>query len=705
MARNQGGTSGSERWNVGWGRVSRGLAAAVVAVIALALPIGASADDGPPSSPSSEPGSTTHVGSALRKRAREHPTQMVRVIIQARDGVGRAEDAFKDVERAAETAGENAAKAARDAEKAARDAARASRRDSARKKAEADRAADAAQKASRLADQLAAGKKGGLKRKLRLVGSVAVELPAARVAKLAEIPGLVVTVDAPVRTSGSATYRFFRNSQVWPHKSGNAYLWFMDQFYADRMPTIAIVDSGVEEGRADLDGRVVADLKVNGGGHESGDSRGHGTFVAGIAAGSGDDFVGAAPLAKIFSVDVMDESGMAYTSDVIAACDLILQYKDTYNIRVANFSLHSSSPSSVRWDPLAKAVEKLWFSGVVVVASSGNYGSAEGPSGVHYAPGNDPFVITVGAADPNGGYGGWWDDDDDTAPWSAYGHTEDGFAKPELVAPGRYMVGPVPSSSSLARERPERLSGPEYMQLSGTSFAAPVVAGTAAQILARHPEWTPDQVKGALMLTAQPVPRAVPGAAGVGQVNALLAAYTVWSPPNPNEGLNQFLVHGSEEDPAPEFDAGAWGDAAWSSAAWSSAAWASAAWASAAWSSAAWASAAWASASWNSAAWSDAAWSDAAWGSTARGDSAEDDFNPAGPYYLMPGTGAPATAESGAPSEPDPGTPSDPTQEPAPPESAPADEGSPSEEPVASGDDAAPDATSGEGEPAESSDS
>ena len=59
-------------------------------------------------------------------------------------------------------------------------------------------------------------------------------------------------------------------------------------------------------------------------------------------------------------------------------------------------------PSNFTEDPLDQAVEKLWFSGVTVVAAAGNYGSADGPSGVPFAPGNDPFVITVGAIDLEG---------------------------------------------------------------------------------------------------------------------------------------------------------------------------------------------------------------------------------------------------------------------------------------------------------------
>jgi hypothetical protein len=167
------------------------------------------------------------------------------------------------------------------------------------------------------------------------------------------------------------------------------------------------------------------------------------------------------------------------------------------------------------------------------------------------------------------------------------------------------------------------------MQLSGTSFSAPVVAGAAAMLLGQHPDWTPDQVKGALMLTATPQKKVTLGQLGVGDVNIAAArALKLKTIPNPNAALNQFV--GAAADGTRVFDAAAWSDAAWSDAAWadaawSDAAWSSAAWSSAAWSDAAWSDAAWASAAWGTAAWSDAAWSDAAWSDAAWADNAGDD--------------------------------------------------------------------------------
>jgi serine protease AprX len=446
---------------------------------------------------------------------------------------------------------------------------------------------------------------GDLKQELDLIGAVAAEIPAARINALEKIDGLVVTLDGAVQATD------FSSTQLWPYENGSDKLWGTTLSPAPKAPTIAIVDSGIDKTRADFDlgTRVVArqvftSLPQNA---LTLDGRGHGTFVASIAAGSAPGMAGVAPTANLVDLDVMDDKGMAMTSDVIKAAEWIYTNKDKYNIRVANFSLHSSSVLSIRWHPLNKAVEKLWFAGVVVVAAAGNYGTATGPSGVVHAPGNDPFVVTVGAFD-HGGTGRIGDDA--VAPFSAYGYTKEGFLKPELVAQGRYMVGAVPAGATLRTERPANVISTGYMQLSGTSFSAPIIAGAAAQILARHPSWTPDQVKGALMKTARRVPESTMMAQGRGQIN-LVKANAVNSPPNPHQNLLPFVVSASGGSGL-AFDAAAWGSAAWGSAAWSSAAWSDAAWSDAGWSDAAWSSAAWSSAAWSDAAWSDAAWSDSA---------------------------------------------------------------------------------------------
>ncbi|MGH3023814.1 MAG: S8 family serine peptidase [Gaiellaceae bacterium] len=470
------------------------------------------------------------------------------------------------------------------------------------------------------------GRGTGLRDKFRSVNGVAAQLTGRQIIRLARRGDIrAITTDAPVVLSG------YWNWQRWPYVSGVHRLW--NTASSANAPTIAVVDSGIDAGRADFGGRVLAEVNLTSRPENSpGDGRGHGTFVAGIAAGGGQFYAGSSPESELVSIDVMDDSGVAMTRDVIAAADWILANKDRYNIRVANFSLHSGVWGSVFFDPLNHAVEKLWFNGVVVVAAAGNYGADGQAGGVPYAPGNDPFVITVGAGDVDGSISTY---DDYAAPWSAWGYTLDGFAKPDLGAPGRFMVGPVPATSTLPHERRGNVVSSGYMQLSGTSFAAPIVAGAAAQVLAVHPEWTPDQVKGALMLTAKSAPSAQPGSLGVGIVDAAAAA-AVTDPPNPNAALNQFVTEGGHGS-SRAFDAASWAnvaqsDASWASASWASASWASASWASASWASASWASASWASASWASASWASASWASASWASSSYADNAEGEASSEGEY-------------------------------------------------------------------------
>jgi serine protease AprX len=317
---------------------------------------------------------------------------------------------------------------------------------------------------------------------------------------------------------------------------------------------------------------------------------------------------------------VMDSNGQAKTSDVITACQWVLDHKAQYNIKVANFSLHSSYGTNFYRDPLDRAVEKLWFGGVVVVAAAGNYGSASGPSGVKYSPGNDPFVITVGAVD----LGGTSKTNDDSVPsWSAYGYTNDGFYKPEVGAPGRYMVGPVAPGSTITAQKAANMVGSDRVQLSGTSFAAPVVSGTVAQMLARHPNWTPDQVKGALMRTARKV-RDNPRAAGVGEVTATRAV-TSGATPNPNAGLERFVGADPNGGSSSVFNAMSWSDAATASMSWNSMSWSDQSWSDMSWADQSWASMSWSDMSWSDMSWSDMSWSDMSWSDMSQEDVAEGD--------------------------------------------------------------------------------
>jgi serine protease AprX len=365
---------------------------------------------------------------------------------------------------------------------------------------------------------------------------------------------------------------------------------------APQAPAIAIVDSGVQS-RSDFSSRLVASVKICSLCTDTAqDAQGHGTMVAGIAAAG--TYGGGAPNAKLVSIRTANANGESRTSDVVAAADWILSHAAQYNIRVANFSLAGATDTSIRIDPLDKAVEALWLKGIVVVAAAGNHGTG-GPVDMSYAPGNDPFVITVGALDQNGTS----DPSNDQVPyWSAYGRTMDGFAKPDLSAPGRYMIAPVPMGSTLAKTAPDRVVAPGYMWMSGTSFSTPVVSAAAAQLLARHPGWTPDQVKGALMLVANYLPNVTGNAGGVGEIDAGEAS-TIASPQNPNIGLYQFVASNPVTG-LRTFDAASWASYVATGASWAQASWAEAGWAEASWSSASWAEASWVEASWAEASWS-----------------------------------------------------------------------------------------------------
>jgi serine protease AprX len=564
------GRRSESRSNALWGRAGKRYALLLSAAALLVVPLGANADGGQGSSKS-------FISADVLKKVKADPSAKIRVIIQSTDGVSGAANAFL--------------------------------------KADASDPSDP----------------GSVSRKFDFIGSVAAEIKAKKIAQLADIPGITVTLDAPVKLSGAVSYT---SNQTWPYESGNAHLWGTPSQAPANQPTIAIVDSGLQPGRLDFGTRAYPQVNLSSlTPNALGDDRGHGTFVAGIAAGEAPGYAGADPAAKILPIRVMDQNGMAMTSDVIAACNWILQNKTTYNIRIANFSLHSSAKNHFYNDPLDKAVEKLWFNGIFVVAAAGNYGTGNGPSGVWYAPGNDPFVMTVGAVDLGGTVGVG---NDQGAPFSAYGYTEDGFSKPEIGADGRYMIGPVPPTSTLVAQKPANVTAPGYIELSGTSFAAPVVAGSAAQLLADHPTWTPDQLKGAFMLTAKPAPNAAKGSVGVGEVN-VGKADTLSAPPNANTAIDKFLV----KDPIQGtiFGAASWNSTVQATASWSAASWGDASWANASWSAASWGDASWSAASWGDASWVD---STSATADSAQEDAAEGDAS--APAYTLSTTDAQAVA-------------------------------------------------------------
>ena len=189
-------------------------------------------------------------------------------------------------------------------------------------------------------------------------------------------------------------------ANVYPKVIRATDAWNTAPYYQGSGVTVAVVDSGNFKDNG-LGTRLVGEVNFNSADHIATDKYGHGSHVTGIIADdgslSGGQYKGVAPKVNILGLRVSDDMGMSYESDVVAALQWIYENKATYNIRVVNLSLNSSVYQSYNTSPLAAACEILWFNSVVVVVSPGNNGTA-----TLFPPANDPFVITVGAADDKG---------------------------------------------------------------------------------------------------------------------------------------------------------------------------------------------------------------------------------------------------------------------------------------------------------------
>ena len=232
--------------------------------------------------------------------------------------------------------------------------------------------------------------------------------------------------------------------------------------------------------------------------------------MAGLIAGDGttSDGVheGAAPDANVVSVKVAGWDGATDVTTVIGALQWVVSHRARYGIRVVNLSWGTDSLQPAAVDPLNAAVQRAWRAGLVVVVSAGNRGSAPVTK-----PADDPFVITVGAADTAGTA-----DRDDDAPAAFSSH---GGGKPDLLAPGVSMVSDrAPGSTIDTFSGPEARLGTGLFKGTGTSQAAAVVSGVVARMLSASPGLTPDEVKAALLRSADG--RLAGPAGGAGMVDA-----------------------------------------------------------------------------------------------------------------------------------------------------------------------------------------
>jgi serine protease AprX len=278
---------------------------------------------------------------------------------------------------------------------------------------------------------------------------------------------------------------------------------------------IAVIDSGVAAWHDELGGnRIVHFADFVARQTQPYDDYGHGTHVAGIIAGSGQNSGGTrrgiAPGANLIVLKALDGAGDGNVSQVIAAVDYAVRHRNTYNIRIINLSVAAPVYESYNTDPLTQAVRRAVDAGIVVITAAGNLGRDS--SGVlQYggitAPGNAPWVLTVGASDDRGTLSA---SDDVVAPFSSRGPSLiDGSAKPDLVAPGVSIESLGDPGTFLFQARPSarrwgtvRTASEPYLTLSGTSMAAPIVSGTVALMLQANPSLTPENVKAILQRTA-----------------------------------------------------------------------------------------------------------------------------------------------------------------------------------------------------------
>jgi serine protease AprX len=473
---------------------------------------------------------------------------------------------------------------------------------------------------------------GTVRHELKTANAVAAEVPASRLDELARDPDVArIAFDAPMAAQATSDpLSASKLLTLYPSILGAPSAWSYSPRVRGTGIGVAVLDSGINTSATDFFGtefmyrggeapagvpRVVKSVAIaqeNAGSPQ--DDYGHGTWVAGILAGRGwnslytasDDnqYVGIAPDANLINIKVSDRNGMAQTSDVIAGLEWVIENKDAYNIKVANLSLVSATAESYTTSVLDAAVELAWFQGITVVVSAGN----AGPNTMQYPPANDPFVIVVGATDDKGTLA---TSDDQVAPFSSYGTTQDGFAKPDVVAPGRHIVGTLASTSSpLAQAFPNNVVGKSYIRLSGTSAAAPMVSGVVADLAQTakllNVALTPDQYKWLLQRTAQAV--GGPGT-GVGYPNVFNAGTYLNSNPTgigrANQGItpNGLLLAAFQS---------ANGGATWNNVSWNNVSWNNVSWNNVSWNNVSWNNVSWNNVSWNNVSWNNVSWEDVA---------------------------------------------------------------------------------------------
>jgi serine protease AprX len=436
---------------------------------------------------------------------------------------------------------------------------------------------------------------------LDLIGGVGATVPTTAIASL-EAQGLIVSPDA-------------KGHVVSDGFGGPAPVNTNPQLQALNLPTdpnaghgvaVALLDTGVAN-TPDLNGRLIRGPDLSGE-RDGIDRFGHGTFMAGLIAGDGTGsppgslHQGAAPGATVVSIKVAGADGSTNLSKVIAGIGWAVVHQGDYNIRVLNLSVGVDPSVPYRQDPLSAAVQIAWASGLTTVVAAGNDGA-----GMVTAPGRDPYVLTVGAADNT------ISSDPAFATMPAWSGTKSWsspeYSKPDVLAPGVSVVSLRAPGSTIDTRYPEARVDENYFRGSGTSMSTALTSGMAAIVVQHHPDAAPDDVKGAITSTATPVP-----AAGISAGEVDLAA-ALTAPADPAWEQHWKTTFSWLRMP---WEHNGWSSTRWSSTRWSGSEWSSTRWSSTRWSSQMWErlfeSTRWSDMSWDSTRWSSTRWSSATWG-------------------------------------------------------------------------------------------
>ena len=394
------------------------------------------------------------------------------------------------------------------------------------------------------------------------------------------------------------------------------------------------------------------------------DGFGHGTHLAGIIAGNdltgkgvgtylkranSNKFLGMAPDAHIVNVKVGDSNGVTDVSQVIAAIDWVVAHKDDpgLNIKAIELAYGVDSAQDYRIDPLTYAVEQAWRKGVTVVVAAGNGGKdASGEGAGLLSPAKDPFVLAVGAQDPNGTNDA---DNDSVAAFSSSGRADG--RPPDLVAPGVSLPSLRVPESTLDREHSGARVGMRFLKGGGTSQASAIVAGAVALIAQQRPSISSDAVKALILENASdmkgesdltmgegrlnlasilesPVPadHAQPWerATGTGSLDAARGTHRATLDGKPISG--EVDIFGKAFDSAAMAkamaDGTAWTDGTWNGSSWTGSSWSGSSWSGSSWSGSSWTGSSWSGSSWSGSSWSGSSWSGSSWsGSSWSGSS------------------------------------------------------------------------------------